>query len=107
MTEKKPPKIVWSAVCASFEEVLMALENTEALAFPIVAIPWGAETYNTDCRVFFSSDEVSKEHIQNLLLDSFPLNGKHQLHLISVAAALITPAWGKYIKGPIFKLANH
>ncbi len=85
---------VTTALIASYEE---AVEAGSTLAFPVLAMPFGAEVYGTLSRVFASNDEITPEAIKNLLAESVPLNGVVRLHLISVATSGDAP-WKKLLE---------
>ncbi len=105
MTEKKV-KTTWTAIVTSYEEVLLAIQGANALEFPLIAIPWGAEREGTLCRAFWSSDDVTPEIIQVLLERAYPFKGSRALHLVSVKSNLTFPAWGVILDTVDFRLSE-
>ncbi|MDB5195477.1 MAG: hypothetical protein JWO84_661 [Parcubacteria group bacterium] len=101
---EKVVKKTWTAVIASFEETLEALKGANALEFPLIAIPWGAEREGTDCRAFWSVDDISEDVISGLLESAYPFQGKRSLHLVSVKSNLALPAWGVILNKSVFTL---
>jgi hypothetical protein len=70
-------------------------------AFPVIAIPFGADT-TTLCRYYASSEEINSEHIAVLLDSSYPMrDGVRRIHIIPVSQAGIS----HFNPGPIFYLA--
>lgn len=104
---EKVVKKTWTAVVTSFEEVLMALEGADALEFPLVAIPWGAEREGTACRAFWSAEDITVDIITELLETAYPFQGKRSLHLVSVKSNLTFPAWGVLLTAPECRLLEN
>lgn len=102
--DKKPVKRTWTAIVASYEETMAALQGVHALEFPLIAIPWGAEREGTNCMAFWSADDISRARIDALLVTAYPFQGAPRLHLVTVKSDLVLPVWGVRLNSLVFKL---
>lgn len=117
MTElTKPRKRVWSAICASFEDVQTALSarGLNEIPFPVTIVPWGAERHGSKCHLCASIDDVTENLVEELLTEAFPFRGVRQVHVISVKSQLQslrrrdgTPLlWADLLRSGSFTLEN-
>lgn len=63
------------------------------LAFPIIAIPFGAEAYGTQAWLFQTGEGVTREALDILFSEAIPTNGISKVHLISVATTVLNAPW--------------
>jgi hypothetical protein len=107
VAEKAEVRLVWSAVISSFEEACRATSGKNALEFPLIAVPWGAERERTLCRGFWTSEDMTGHALEQLLGDAFPFQGKRHVHLISMKDQLIAPTWGVTLTAQTFVLEEN
>jgi hypothetical protein len=89
--DPKPVKRIWSTIVSSFGEAQAAI-HSGIIDFPLIAVPWGAET--TGARVQFFTDIAQlDESFGELHAEAWPHEGLRKIHLIHTKGVHLAAFW--------------